>query len=205
MIRSFGETHELSLLLLRCLNVLRIQFEATKNVIRTRDEQEITAIIRRDDDIDRFRLLIERQTHRYLIDAKDALGASITLVESLHISQIAKFAERAGDHLLQLAEKIRVLPEDLPQDVLLNAFASTETILLKTIDLVTKKDLKTCFDVFSSGKDTIARWAKENYLTKTMSSFGHYFLHLERIVDYCLDIIEIIIDSDMYAELDNIS
>ncbi|MHA1983846.1 MAG: PhoU domain-containing protein [Candidatus Hodarchaeales archaeon] len=202
-INSIGETTESTrVLLLRTFSILKLMFDATKDVINTQNEGEINAIIRRDDDIDRFRLLIERQTHRFLINPTLALKIGLGLIDSLHISQIVKFAERLGDHIVLLAEKIRDLPKGFPKEVLIEGFNNTEKIFGSTLELVTSKDLEKGYSVLDGRNSLLDQWKTDNYLSKEATAVSNLFIHLERILDYCSDIIEIIIDSDVYSEIE---
>ena len=202
-INSIGETTESpKVLLLRTFSVLKLMFIATKSVINSQDENEINAIVRRDDDIDRFRLLIERQTHRFLINPILSLKAGIGLIEALHISQIVKFAERLADHIVLLAEKIKELPKGFPKNILIDAFDNTEYIFNSTLDLVTSKDLEKGYSVLDGRTSILDKWKSDKYLSRQATEVSNLFVHLERILDYCSDIIEIIIDSDIFSEID---
>lgn len=202
-INSIGETTESTrVLLLRTFSILKLMFDATKEVINTQNEDEISAIIRRDDDIDRFRLLIERQTHRFLTNPTLSMKVGLGLIEALHISQIVKFAERLADHIVLLAEKIRELSKDFPKNILINAFTDTEKIFGDTLELVNSKDLEKGYSVLGGRNELLERWKSEKYLSREATAVSNLFSHLERILDYCSDIIEIIIDSDIYSDIE---
>ena len=199
-IQSIGESTELPLLLSRTFSTVKLMFDATRESIHSQDMNEINAIIRRDDDVDRFRLLIERQTHRFLVNHALASKLGISLIESLHISQIAKFAERLADHLVQIAELLResnLTPDDKTK--LIQAFDKSLQIFTTTIELITSKNMDKGFIIFEKRQELQAEWYEVSIRENPLLSI--LFRHLERIIDYCTDIIEIIIDSDIYSEV----
>lgn len=199
-IQSIGESTELPLLLSRTFSTVKLMFDATREAVNSQDTNEISAIVRRDDDVDRFRLLIERQTHRFLVNHALAPKLGISLIEALHISQIAKFAERLADHLVQIAEILReskLIATDKTK--LTKAFDKTSQIFANTIELITSKNMEKGFTVFENRQQLQMEWKEVTIRDNPLLSI--LIRHLERIVDYCSDIIEIIIDSDIYSEI----
>lgn len=162
-------------------------------------EQEIEAIIRRDDDVDRFRYMVDRQSH--LILADPFLGARLKLnpVSTLHFAQIATQIERVGDHCVELGQ---LLLENIDQlDILLTSIQEPLEEAVSIFEALSRINQK---GTYLEALDLLERVGEQEVIIQEElhTRFGLAFYHIGRIISYSKNISEIIIDQIVAEQAD---
>lgn len=159
-------------------------------------KREIKAVQNRDDDIDRFRYMIDRLSHQILSDPFLGLRLKLHPVSCLHFSQIASQIERIGDHCVEITkiyltriDELKVIIENI-KEPLNNAIKSFKT-LSKTYDKGKYQDALEIIKKLKSLEEEMKETIHE-------PEYGQLNYHISRILSYCSNINEIILDQTAY-------
>ena len=191
--------------------ILRRQFATTKymlngllTMIESGDTTENSRIIDRDEDVDRHRYFVERLCHIVLRDPSYARRIALTPPDALSFSLAAKFVERIADHICaaineliqvkNLSSKLQKMSKKI-----INVYEDTSKAFF-SIDSAKKGIQKS--EITSESERALTTLTTASDLAEALQKLGasrkdktiHEIvlaLHLERIVSYCADIVEI--------------
>ena len=161
--------------------------------------QELKAIIKRDDDIDRYRHMVDRQSHLILSDPYLISVQKLNPISTLHISQIASHIERIADHIVELTRFIRF---NIP---------TLNEIKEKLANLVQMgiDNFSVLASIYQKGNylEALEQFKAIHTIEKSIQKklkneeFNVGIYHLGRIFSYCVNISEILINQTAYDVL----
>ena len=187
-----------TLIMIRSLLEITVDNEDEKHLEL---EKELSAIISRDEDVNRYRYIVDRQTH--LVLSNPSLGVELKLnpVSTFHYSNIAQNIERIGDHVSELAlllkrkmkkyVKIFFSYADLFQEIL-NCYE-------KLSEIYKQGNYRQTFDLLERLKEMEVKI--KDKLESSGSSKSLILYHFGRILGYSINIAEITIDQIAFDEL----
>ncbi len=186
----------------RMLSSFNLMINDAVRWLQNPNEVDIKAIFSREDDVDKFRYLLERESHAILTNPIESSNAGMNPAETLHYVEMAKAIERMADHLSMFLEHLQQQPpfkeltkndiDPITKDVILvkEVFQELEIIFSK---MSTKK----AFEIMQQQKKI-----REN------SFFQHYdqkweilYYHLRRIIDLCADVAELLINQKIFHKI----
>ncbi len=204
--KEIGQILDITSIIQTLFSTTTVMFKAIQELIRdpSKDEEslkkELKAIIKRDDDVDRYRHMVDRQSHLILSDPYLISVQRLNPISTLHYSQIASHIERIADHIVELAKYVRTNVTDIEElkDKLSEHINQGIYYFNELVDINKKKDYIPALKLFKDIHDY------EKSIQKTLKSedfnFGIY--HLGRIFSYCENISEILINDSAYTVLD---
>lgn len=186
-------------LMKRELTAVKYMLSSVIILLESPSAKEAKIVVNRDKDVDRYHYAIERLSHLALKNPTYALEVGLTHENCLSYYIASKFVERIADHIVGIAKEIikgRKIPEKLKTisgeissiyNGVLQAFFAKEIDLHKVIS-----------DILSSSPSIIDR------LNKIGEETGERILtmHFGRIVNYCTDLAEIVIDQNVSRIMD---
>ena len=203
--KEIGQILDISSIILTLFSTTTVMFRAIQDLIgdQPKDEEtlkkELKAIIKRDDDIDRYRHMVDRQSHMILSDPYLISVQRLNPISTLHISQIASHIERIADHIVELARFIRLNVAEL--ESLKDKLASLIEIGIENFSILS--------NIYKKGNylEALEQFKKIHIFEKSVQkklkteefNFGIY--HLGRIFSYCVNISEILINQTAYDVL----
>ena len=119
--KEVGQILDINSIIQTLFSTTNIMFKAILELIKDPQKdiesikQELKAIIKRDDDIDRYRHMVDRQSHLILTDPYLISVQKLNPKSTLHISQLASQIERNADHIVELARFVRNKIQSLPE------------------------------------------------------------------------------------------
>ena len=203
--KEIGQILDINSIIQTLFSTTTVMFRAIQELISDPDKdedslkKELKAIIKRDDDIDRYRHMVDRQSHLILSDPYLISVQRLNPISTLHISQIASHIERIADHIVELAKFIRlnvlemqILKENLFTliNIGIENFSILATIYQKGNYLEALEQYKS---IHNYEKSIQKKLKAEEF------NFGIY--HLGRIFSYCENISEILINQTAYDVL----
>ena len=211
--KEIGQILDITSIIQTLFSTTTVMFKAIQELIsnESKDEEtlkrELKAIIKRDDDVDRYRHMVDRQSHLILSDPYLISVQKLNPISALHDSQIASHIERIADHIVELAKFVRLNVndikniKDLKLDLKKNLYEHINEGIKyfnQLMDINKKKDyleaLKLFKDIHEYEKSIQKRLKTEEF------NFGIY--HLGRIFSYCENIAEILINNTSYEEME---
>ncbi len=168
------------------------------------DEVDVKVIFTREDDLDKFRYLLEREAHAILTNPVESSNAGMNPAETLHYVEMAKAIERMGDHLSMFIEQLKNQSQLLTND----QQEAIVSFLMKDVALVKEvfQDVELIFNKMSTTKAFHIIQQQEK-IRKNLF-FHHYeskweivYYHLRRIVDLCADVAELLINQKIYHKI----
>ena len=110
--KEIGQILDISSIIQTLFSTTTVMFKAIQEIITKEKDpdllrRELKSIIKRDDDIDRYRHMVDRQSHVILSDPYLIAVQRISPIFTLHVSQIASHIERIADHIVELAKFLR--------------------------------------------------------------------------------------------------
>ena len=203
--KEIGQILDISSIILTLFSTTTVMFRAIHDLIgdQPKDEEtlkkELKAIIKRDDDIDRYRHMVDRQIHMILSDPYLISVQRLNPISTLHISQIASHIERIADHIVELARLIRLNVAEL--ESLKDKLASLIEIGIENFSILSifykKGNYLEALEQIK--KIHIFEKSVQKKLKTEEFNFGIY--HLGRIFSYCVNISEILINQTAYDVL----
>ncbi|MHA1917622.1 MAG: PhoU domain-containing protein [Candidatus Ranarchaeia archaeon] len=191
LLRDISLTYELLSILRREYIILKFMLEGLKTCIETKSKKDAQVIIKRDDDVDRYRYAVERLSHIALQDTAFRSKIKISPDSCIYYSMAGKYLERMGDHITSIA--ISIDKGNIPEKIYVKSIDK----IIKIFDLVTKsffeKKQEEAFIVLNTFKEIIKE-INEIEISKTNSKTRIIAYHLERLTSYCSDLAEISID-----------
>lgn len=191
-------------ILRRQFNMTRFMLYALVDCLRAPDTKVIERIRTRDEDVDRYRYLVERMCHIAIIDSAYARKINMRQTDCLHYSAAAKRVERIADHICGAATQLELLSDGTQSTIELvqntaqlyddttAAFFSAQSSDKSDAN---KADERMAVDVLGQAKEIAHRAAKfELSHEKSLPSDVLLLMHIERIASYCADICEIAIN-----------
>ena len=204
--KEIGQILDIKSIIQTLFSTTTVMFKAIQELISdpSKDEEslkrELKAIIKRDDDVDRYRHMVDRQSHLILSDPYLISVQKLNPISALHDSQIASHIERIADHIVELSRYVRTNVSDIEKlkEKLSEHINKGIEYFNKLFDINKKKDyleaLKLFKDIHEYEKGIQKRLKTENF------NFGIY--HLGRIFSYCENIAEILINETSYEEME---
>lgn len=202
--KEIGQILDINSIIQTLFSTTLVMFKAIQELISdpTKDEEalkrELKSIIRRDDDIDRYRHMVDRQSHLILSDPYLISIQRLNPISTLHISQIASHIERIADHIVELAKFVRTNVAEIQE--------LTENKSLINMGIDNFSDLAT---IYQNGNylQALEQYKTIHTIEKSIQkklktdefNFGIY--HLGRIYSYCVNISEILINQTAYDVL----
>lgn len=170
--------------------------------IENPDKIDTKVIFSREDDVDKFRYLLDREAHSILTNPVDSSNAGMNPAETLHYVEIAKAIERMGDHCSMFLEQLQ-------EPSLFNELVMKDpTPLIKDVMLVKQvfEDVESIFNKMSTKK--AFQILQQQQKIRKNNFFQHYnqrwevlYYHLRRIVDLCADIAELLINQKIFHKI----
>ncbi|MCD6208498.1 MAG: phosphate uptake regulator PhoU [Methanosarcinales archaeon] len=167
--------------------------------LRNNDSELARDIIQRDNEVDRFYLLIVRQLKAAIEDP--ALSEKIGIVhprECLGYRLIAKSMERIGDHIEKIARNVIELDSDIePIDRICDVGNMAHDVFMRAITSLSKNDIKEANGVIIDAAEVVAVGIaidREIRLDCNMTEVSFIIESLRRIAEYGADIAEISIN-----------
>ncbi len=167
--------------------------------LRDNDTDLAQDIIQRDDEVDRFYLLIVRQLKAAIEDVQ--LSEKIGLAhprECLGYRLIAKSMERIGDHAEKIARTIIKLDCSVDNiDRICKMGDMAHDVFTRAITSLSGKDMKEANEVITDAEKVVAMGisiGKENNIDCDMTDISFILESLRRIAEYGADIAEISIN-----------
>lgn len=167
--------------------------------LRNNDSELARDIIQRDNEVDRFYLLIVRQLKAAIEDP--ALSEKIGIVhprECLGYRLIAKSMERIGDHIEKIARNVIELDSDIePINRICDVGNMAHDVFMRAITSLSKNDIKEANGVIIDAAEVVAvgiaidRDIRSNC---DMTEVSFIIESLRRIAEYGADIAEISIN-----------
>ncbi len=203
--KEIGQILDINSIIQTLFSTTIVMFRAIQDLIgnQSKDEEvlkkELKSIIKRDDDIDRYRHMVDRQSHLILSDPYLISVQKLNPISTLHISQIASHIERIADHIVELAKYIRV------------NIAEIESLKEKLSSLIEIgiENFSVLSTIYKKGNylEALERFKKIHAFEKSIQkklkteefNFGIY--HIGRIFSYCENISEILINQTAYDVL----
>lgn len=184
------------------LIMIRSLLEITDDDAENRElEKELNAIISRDEDVNRYRYIVDRQTH--LVLSNPSLGVELKLnpVSTFHYSNIAQNIERIGDHVSELA---KLLKQKMKKRVkiffsYIDLFKEILDCYEKLSEIYKQGNFRQTFNLLEQLKE-MEVIIKEK-LGSSGSSKSLILYHFGRILGYSINIAEITIDQIAFDEL----
>ncbi|MFX1532874.1 MAG: PhoU domain-containing protein [Promethearchaeota archaeon] len=202
IIASIGESYAMITLIERVLSTVNLMFSSILKLALEKPssakKEEALAIIRRDDDIDKYRLLIERQTHRFLQSSVIAAKSGISLIEAKYYTEIGRYTERIADHCVILTDDIA--EEEALREEIWQTMEDTKTLFDETVKIILDPNpkLARAMQFLRKRKEIGEKWKKINRNTETE---GSVLLHFGRVLDYCTDMIEVVVDMKAFRKI----
>ncbi len=204
-IRDLSQSNEIKATMKQMLSKVHLVFENVLDILTKPDDliHQLQLLIAQDDIIDEYRYQIDRQTHLLLQNPSLSRQLEVSPVECLHFAQSARSLERIADHLNQIAKEI------------VEIYKKTQSVPSIILNL-----LRQAFDYYNSILDLFYRsTAIEMHKKLTdMEVIIHeipqnpksleeeeIYLHLDRIIHHCSDILEIRINSAVFKQLQPVS
>ncbi len=173
--------------------------EDAMQALRDNDTDLAQDIIQRDDEVDRFYLLIVRQLKAAIEDVQ--LSEKIGLAhprECLGYRLIAKSMERIGDHAEKIARNIIKLDCNVDNiDQICKMGDMAHDVFTRAITSLSRKDMKEANDVIMDAEKVVAMGIsidKESRIDCGMTDVSFILESLRRIAEYGADIAEISIN-----------
>jgi phosphate uptake regulator len=203
--KEIGQILDINSIIQTLFSTTSIMFKAILELISNPHKDiesvklELKAIIKRDDDIDRYRHMVDRQSHLILSDPYLISVQKLNPISTLHISQIASHIERIADHIVEIARYVRINIETLKKisenltglvQMGITNFSNLALIYQKGNYLEALEQYKIIHQVEKS---------IQKKLKNEEFEFGIY--HLGRIFSYCVNIAEILINQTAYDVL----
>ena len=171
--------------------------------LRKNDSNLADDIIERDDEIDRFYLLIVRQLKAAMSDPELAKKIGVDRErESLGYRIIVKSMERIGDHVENIARNSTMIPKVEKEDMrsIENIGNSVRGLFIKTLDALSMMDIEKANEVIKDANSLTeeSEAISEQLLREEQSVDKIHALSvlqsLGRIAKYCEDIAEVTIN-----------
>lgn len=158
-------------------------------ILRSGDAKEASAIVNRDDDIDRYNWLMQRIVHLILESPSLSRKLNIRPVEGLHYSYIMRYIERIADHAVAIAHQ--VLEKGFVSEEASQLAEKAASVYDALLEVISSKSIPKALAIISQKKKFREEAVKVGAKSQEV---GEAIIHIERIVDYCSDISEIVID-----------
>lgn len=202
-IQDLSQSGEIKATMKQMLSKVGLVFDMLIEILEKRKDdikEQLKMLINQDDILDEYRYQIDRQTHLLLQYPSLSQQIKITPVECLHYAQSARKLERIADHIAKIATEIliaesagsKISPDLVP--ILRKAYTFYNDI----IDLFYR----------SNTREMHSKLVELNKysLDEIVASIGdanekQIYLHIDRIIHHCADILEIRINSAVLLKL----
>ncbi|OLS12860.1 MAG: phosphate uptake regulator [Promethearchaeota archaeon CR_4] len=200
-IRDLSQSNVIKATMKQMLSKVHLVFENILDVLQKPEDlvHQLQLLIAQDDIIDEYRYQIDRQTHLLLQNPSLSRQMEVSPVECLHFAQSARSLERIADHLGDIAKEI------------IKIFEKTHTIPKEVINLLQKSlnYYNAVMDHFYRSTATemhsklvdMNRIVHEIHESPPTIEEEEIYLHLDRILHHCADILEIRINSAVFRQL----
>ncbi len=201
-IRDLSQSNEIKATMKQMLSKVHLVFENLVDILAKPDDDlihQLQLLIAQDDILDEYRYQIDRQTHLLLQNPSLSRQMEVSPVECLHFAQSARSLERIADHLGNVAKEIiqiRGKGQDVPQQViklLIKASGYYNSVMdhfYRSTAIEMHKNLTemgTLIREIPQAPDSLEE--------------EEIYLHLDRIIHHCADILEIRINSAIFKQL----
>ena len=203
--REIGKVSDISSIIQTLFSTTLIMLKSLLEIEENNDLEEVTkelsAIISRDEDVNRYRYMIDRQTH--LVLSNPSLGVELKLnpVLIFHLARVAQNIERIGDHVSELA---LLLQQKIKKRM--KVFSTFQDLLNEILESYENLSKIYKFGNYPQTFDLLEYMrALEIRIKKTIeassSSKSILLYHFGRIVGYSINVAEITIDQIAFDEL----
>lgn len=200
-IKDLSQSNEIKATMKQMLSKVHLVFENLIEILEKQSDliHQLKLLIAEDDILDEYRYQIDRQTHLLLQNPSLSRQMEVSPVESLHFAQAARSLERIGDHLNKIGTEIIKIHEKggaVPEHVMtllqkaFNYYNSIQDHFYRSIAIDMHKKLIGMGDVLRDVPQVPISLEEEEI-----------YLHLDRIVHHCADILEIRINSAVFKQL----
>ena len=201
-IRDLSQSNEIKATMKQMLSKVHLVFENLLDIL-TKPNDDLThqlqMLIAQDDITDEYRYQIDRQTHLLLQNPSLSRQMEVSSIECLHFAQSARSLERIADHLGDIAKEVIKIYErvhEVPREVI--------TLLQNALDyynaVMDHFYRSTAVEMHKKLVD-MSRIVRQIPLTPTTLQEEEIYLHLDRILHHCADILEIRINSAVFRQL----
>ncbi len=197
-LQSITEPISVNFLLKRAFeNTLRMLDLIVKSLERN-EYENLRSLARRDDEIDRFRLLMERYTRKILVAPQiSSNGNQITAVEGLHYLLVIRYVERIADHVVSIGNLLS--KSDFNASDVIEKVKHAKDVVQKTMILVLNKKIEHSMEILNRKNTLMQQWKKKQ-LEKRNNELTQE--HFNRILEYCTDIVEVVLDFSVFEAID---
>ncbi len=201
-IRDLSQSNEIKATMKQMLSKVHLVFENLIEILAKPEDDlvhKLQLLIDQDDILDEYRYQIDRQTHLLLQNPSLSRQMEVTPVESLHFAQSARSLERIVDHACNIATEIIKIHEKehaVPGQV--------NKLLQKALDYYNAvMDLFYRSTAIEMHKKLTDMGAALSEIPQNPTSLEEeeIYLHLDRIIHHCADILEIRINSAVFKQL----
>ncbi len=202
-IRDLSQSGEIKATMKQMLAKVGLVFDSFLEILEKQKEDfrdQLKMLISQDDIVDEYRYQIDRQTHLLLQHPSLSQQIKVTPIECLHYAQSARSLERIADHLGKVASQIlvaegegnKVSPDTLP--LLRKAY----TFYNWVVDLFYRSNTVEMHAKLVEMK----KYSLDDKLVGAGdANEKQVYLHIDRIIHHCADILEIRINSAIFMRL----
>ncbi len=201
-IRDLSQSNEIKATMKQMLSKVHLVFENLIEILAKPGDElahQLQLLIDQDDILDEYRYQIDRQTHLLLQNPSLSRQMEVSPIECLHYAQSARSLERIADHLGKIANE------------LIEIYGKVHGVPDQMINLLQK-----AFDYYNAVMDHFYRSTaiemhkkltemdiliREIPQTPIGLEEKEIYLHLDRIIHHCADILEIRINSAVFKQL----
>ncbi|MFX1236452.1 MAG: PhoU domain-containing protein [Promethearchaeota archaeon] len=171
--------------------------------LKTKNQELLEEIIKRDDHIDRLQWLISRQTNIALRDIILAQRMEVTLQEAHFYHLISRLLERIADHAVNLAKNVMKLNKYNISDKIVEDISNASKIAISqlnnSLDALLQKNINKANTNIESVQELISSCEKINQITdqnnlQSSIALSYVIESIRRTGEYSSDISELIID-----------
>ncbi|MEM3511775.1 MAG: PhoU domain-containing protein [Candidatus Jordarchaeales archaeon] len=182
-------------ILQRMFTVVSQVLKSVVRILRSGDAKEAAVIVNRDDDVDRYNWLMQRIVHLVLENPSLSRKINIRPVEGFHYSYITRYIERIADHAVAIAHQ--VLEKGFVSEEASQLAEKAANMYDTLLEVISGKSITKALTIISQRKKFKEELKKMEAKHQEARETIH---HIERVIDYCSDISEIVIDQ-MVLEL----
>ncbi len=201
-IRDLSQSNEIKATMKQMLSKVHLVFENLIEILTKPEDDlihQLQLLIAQDDILDEYRYQIDRQTHLLLQNPSLSRQMEVTPVECLHFAQSARSLERMADHVANIAKEIIVIQEkerEVPAQMI-NLLQNALDYYNVVMDHFYRSTAVEMHQKLTEMSQLILK------IPQTPSSLEEeeIYLHLDRIIHHCADILEIRINSAVFKQL----
>ncbi len=203
-IRDLSQASEIKATMKQMLSKVSLVFDSLIEILEKPKDgflDQLQMLISQDDVVDEYRYQIDRQTHLLLQHPSLSQQIKISAVECLHYAQSARSLERIADHLAKVANQVlhvvgagnKISPDLIPH--LRKAFTFYNVVG----DLFYRSNV---LEMHTKLVEMKQYSLEEKLLGPGDAEEKQVYLHVDRIIHHCADVLEIRINSALLARIE---